>query len=163
MTGNGRTYLPNSRTCFVCGEDNHAGLQQRFYVEGDIVKTLLNPKPHHCGYANTVHGGIVATILDETMGWAANREMRRMCMTADIAVRYKSPVPGDVESLVCARVTKSAKRLVYLEGWIEGRNGQVLARAEARFMPLSAEETKLIDEHMVYRDGEERPFEGVGE
>ena len=108
-----------------------------------------------------MHGGIVATILDETMGWAANRAMRRMCMTADITVRYKMPVPGDVESVVCARVTKAAKRLVYLEGWIEGHDGQQLARAEARFMPLSAEETKLIDEHMIYRDGEERPFADV--
>ena len=25
-------------------------------------------------------------------------------------------------------------------------------------MPLSEEETKLIDEHMIYRDGDERVF-----
>jgi hypothetical protein len=49
--------------------------------------------------------------------------------------------------------------LVYLEGWIEGDNGAVLAKAEARFMPLSEEETRLIDEHMIYRDEDERPFD----
>ena len=157
MTTNGRRYLPNSKSCFVCGEENHAGLQQRFFVEDDVVKTLLNPKAHHCGYANTVHGGIVATILDETMGWAANRALQRMCITADITVRYKLPVPGDAESIVCARVTKANKRLVYLEGWIEDPGGQHLAKAEARFMPLSEEETRLIDEHMIYREGDERP------
>lgn len=161
MTENDRRYLPTSPTCFVCGEHNPAGLQQRFFVEDDVVKTVLIPKVEHCGYANTVHGGIVATILDETMGWAANRELSRMCVTADITVRYRKPVPSDMESMVCARVTKASKRLVYLEGWIEGTNGETLARAEARFMPLSAEETKHIDEHMIYRDGEERPFADV--
>lgn len=163
MSENGRRYLPTSPSCFVCGEHNQAGLQQRFFVEDDVVKTVLKPKIEHCGYANTVHGGIVATILDETMGWAANREMRRMCVTADITVRYRKPVPGDVESLVCARVTKASKRLVYLEGWIEGANGETLARAQGRFMPLSAEETKRIDKHMIYRDGEERPFADVAD
>jgi uncharacterized protein (TIGR00369 family) len=159
MTDNGRRYLPTSPTCFVCGEHNQAGLQQRFFVEDDVVKTVLRPKEHHCGYANTVHGGIVATILDETMGWAANRELRRMCITADITVRYKFPVPADVETLVCARVIKSNRRLVYLEGWIEDPDGQHLAKAEARFMPLSEEETKHIDDHMIYREHDERPFE----
>ena len=47
---NGRVFLPNSKTCFVCGEENAAGLKTRFFVENGIVKTILKPEHHHCGY-----------------------------------------------------------------------------------------------------------------
>jgi len=160
MSGNGarKRYLPNSKSCFVCGEDNPAGLRTRFWVEEGLVKTLLEPATHHCGYDNVVHGGIVATILDETMGWAANRTMGRMCVTAELKVRYVKPVPGDRTTLVCACVTKSNKRIACLEGWIEDDGGERLALSEARFLPLSQAATQEVDAHLIYRGGEERPF-----
>src|SRR5690606_33126821 len=103
-------YLPNSKTCFVCGEDNAAGLQSRFYVEGGCVKMKLRPQPHHCGYANVVHGGVVAAALDECMGWAAARAIKRMCYTGELTIRYLKPVPADGDLTVCTEV-KRANRL----------------------------------------------------
>jgi len=158
-----RVYLPNSKTCFVCGEENLAGLRLRFYVEGDAVKAVFSPMPHHCGFANVVHGGIVAALLDETMGWAANRAMTRMTMTGELTVRYMKPVPGDRESIASAEIVKLGKRMVYVTASVGDGNGATYARAEGRFLPLSAEETRLIDSHLVYRGGEERVFESLYE
>jgi uncharacterized protein (TIGR00369 family) len=160
MSGrNSKSYLPNSKSCFVCGEENAAGLQTRFYSEHDVVKAPLRPAGHHCGYANIVHGGVTAAILDECMGWAASRVIRRMCFTADLNIRYLKHVPGDRELTACARVLKSSKRLVQVQGWLEDADGVEYARAEGRFVPLSAEDTLKVDDALLYRGGEERVFD----
>jgi uncharacterized protein (TIGR00369 family) len=154
-----RVYLPNSRTCFVCGEENVAGLQLRFFVEEDRVKTTFYPKDYHCGYNNVVHGGIVAALLDETMAWAANRALSRMTVTAELNVRYLRPVPGDRETIVCAEITRSNRRIAYVRAEIVDHHRQKFATAQGSFLPLSAEETLAIDEHLLYRGGEERVFD----
>lgn len=159
----GRVYLPNSKTCFVCGEENLAGLRLRFFVEDGLVKALFRPKPHHCGYANVVHGGIVAALLDETMGWAANRALARMTLTGELVVRYLTPAPGDRESLVWAEITRTGKRLAHARSALQGHDGKVYARAEARFLPLSKEETRVIDGHLVYGKNVERVFQSLYE
>lgn len=158
-----RTYLPNSSECFVCGEDNHAGLQTRFYVEEDKVKMDLGAALHHCGYENTVHGGIVSAALDECMGWAAARAIHRMCVTAELTVRFKKRVPADHELTVVAGVEKAHRRMVNTIAHIEDETGEIYAQAEARFMPLSIKETLEVDRHLIYRDGDERVFEGLHE
>ncbi|MBI5095904.1 MAG: PaaI family thioesterase [Candidatus Hydrogenedentes bacterium] len=154
-----RTYLPNSKTCFVCGEDNPAGLQTRFYVEDGMVKTILKAQHHHCGYRNVVHGGVVAAILDECMGWAAARVIGYMCVTGDLNIRYLRPVPGDQELVVCTEVVRSSKRMVHAKGNLVGHDGTEYARGEGRFLPLSAEETLNVDDNLLYRGGEERVFD----
>ncbi|MBI2433310.1 MAG: PaaI family thioesterase [Candidatus Hydrogenedentes bacterium] len=154
-----RVYLPNSEACFVCGEENRAGLQVRFYVEDDVVKMPLTVREHHCGYKNVVHGGVVAAALDETMGWAAARSIKRMCITGELTVRYLQPVPADRELTVCGRTVRAHRRMVQTEGHIEDSQGAILARAEGRFLPLSVEETLQVDDALLYRGDEERVFD----
>ncbi len=152
-----RIPLPISEPCFVCGKDNPAGLRTEFYVVDGQVRTDFRPQPHHCGYQNTVHGGIVATILDETMGWAAARAITRMCLTGELTVRYLTPVPGDRVTTVFTEVVQSSRRMVRARGWI-AENGTIYAKAEGRFLPLSVEETLAVDDALLYRGGEERVF-----
>ncbi|MBX3179055.1 MAG: PaaI family thioesterase [Candidatus Hydrogenedentes bacterium] len=156
-------YLPNSKTCFVCGEDNHSGLRTRFYVEGERVKMPLNALEHHCGYENTVHGGVVAAALDECMGWAAARAIERMCVTAELTVRYLERVPVSPDLVVEAEVVRRHKRMVNTEARIVDGGGKVLARAEGRFLPLSVEETLEVDDYLLYRGDEERVFDTLRE
>ena len=158
---NNRNYLPNSKTCFVCGEDNASGLRTRFYVEDELVKMPLTAVQHHCGYENTVHGGVVAAALDECMGWAAARAIERMCVTAELTVRYIERVPVSPDLTVEAEVKRAHRRMVQAEARIVDSGGTVLARAEGRFLPLSAEETLEVDDALLYRGGEERVFDGL--
>jgi uncharacterized protein (TIGR00369 family) len=163
MSDNHRTYLPTSGPCFVCGEDNPAGLKTRFYVEDGYVKADLDAEAHHCGYPNTVHGGVVAAIMDETMGWAASRVCKRMCYTADLSIRYLRPTPAGRTVTVQASVTQPGKRLVAVEAALVDAEGVEYARGAARFVPLTVEQTLEVDRHLVYRGGEERVFEGLAE
>lgn len=153
-----RRYLPNSKTCFACGEENLAGLRLRFYVEGEWVRTDFDPKPHHCGYPNVVHGGVVAALLDETMGWAANRALARMTITGDLSIRFILPAPGDRRLRSSAQVIRAGKRLASVAGELTDTDGVVYARAEGRFVPLSEEQSHAIDAHLIYRGDEERLF-----
>lgn len=152
-------WLPNSHTCFVCGEGNHAGLQTRFYVEDDKVKTLLQAEEHHCGYRNTVHGGVVAAVLDECMGWAAGRAIGLMCYTGELIVRYVRPVPADRDLVVVAEVVRSSKRLAHVKGVIIDSEGVEYAKSEGRFIPLSVEQTLEVDDNLIYRGDEEQVFD----
>jgi len=152
-------HLPNSDWCFVCGEENQAGLQTRFYVEGNCVKTKLVAREHHCGYKNTIHGGIVAAVIDECMGWAAARAIGRLCLTAELTIRYLGAVPDNQELTVSTEVVKANRRLVAAKGEIRGSDGEVYARAEGKFTPLSPEETLDVDGQLNYRGDELRIFD----
>ena len=143
----------------MCGEENIAGLQTRFYVEDGVVKATLKPREHHCGYPNTVHGGVVAAILDETMGWAASCAIKRMCLTADLQVRYVNRAPADRATTVTTEVLRAGNRLVHVKSTLTGGDGEVFASAEGRFVPLSIEETLHVDDHLIYRGGELRVFD----
>ncbi|NIA16511.1 MAG: hypothetical protein GWP08_20820 [Nitrospiraceae bacterium] len=156
---NSRRHLPVSEGCFVCGISNPAGLSLRFYVEEGNVMARWRPKAHHCGYENVVHGGVVAAALDESMAWAAARVVGRMCVTGDLHVRYLSRVPGDIEIVVCAEVEKAGRRLVHVNATLRSGDGVEFADARGRFVPISAEETLATDDEMLYREGDERPFD----
>ena len=55
--------------CFGCGPNNHAGLRLTF--EEDESKLYASWEPEACfqGYINVLHGGIIATLLDEAGAW----------------------------------------------------------------------------------------------
>ncbi len=58
--------------CFGCGRLNLHGLRLRFVQEGDGVRAPFTPRLVDEGYGGVVHGGIVATLLDEAMAWACS-------------------------------------------------------------------------------------------
>jgi len=154
-----RVNLPNSKPCLVCGEDNPAGLKTRFYVEDGVVKAPLRPEPHHCGYENVVHGGIIAAILDETMGWAAARATGRMFFTGELTVRYLRPTPGDRELTASAEVVRVTSRLTEAKGVLTDEDGIEYAKSKGRFVPLSVEATLAVDDALLYHGDEERVFD----
>ena len=158
MDDSERRHLPTLRACFVCGEENHAGLQTRFYIEDGLVKGRVRPRAHHCGYENVVHGGVTAGLIDECMAWAASRAIGRMCVTGELTVRYLARVPCDRDLTVCARTTKSTRRLAYVKASLRDDDDVEYARAKGTFLPISVAETLAVDDAFVYRGDEERVF-----
>ncbi len=159
MTMPQRKPLPTSEGCFICGEENPRGLRARFYAEGEWTILPVRPDQHLCGYPGVVHGGVVAAMLDECMGWAAARAIGRMCVTAELTVRYLARTPADRTLTVRARCPRANRLLAITEAELIDESGRVYARATGKFMPLSEEETLRIDDGMRYYGGEERVFE----
>ena len=67
------TRLPvdEDHNCFACGPANPHGLHMSFMSNGEVVVSHLTVPEHRRGWNNMVHGGIISTILDEGMSWAA--------------------------------------------------------------------------------------------
>ena len=60
--------LDDDDYCFCCGRDNPVGLKLSFEETADgRMRTLWTPRKEHQGFKDIVHGGLVATVLDEVM------------------------------------------------------------------------------------------------
>ena len=68
------------RECFACGVMNDYGLKMTFESYGEMLRSFLTVKPQFRGWSNLVHGGILSTILDETMSWSAIHLMQRFIL-----------------------------------------------------------------------------------
>src|SRR5258708_40331323 len=83
--------LPHTRGCLVCGRENPYGLQLHRDVDEQtgIVSCQFTPEPRHIGFEGIVHGGLLATVLDEAMVWVATWSGKRFCVCGELNVRYR--------------------------------------------------------------------------
>ena len=87
---------PNSKMCFICGLENPVGLKLRIYeTEPGMVETTYTAPEYFQGYPGVLHGGIVATMIDEISGRSlmGTLEHGRFMFTAKIEVKYRKNVP----------------------------------------------------------------------
>ncbi|MBI4558284.1 MAG: PaaI family thioesterase [Candidatus Hydrogenedentes bacterium] len=150
--------LPNSRTCFLCGVDNSAGLKLKFYRDGQRVFTRVTLPDWLAGYQGVAHGGIVVALLDEVMGWAANCYARGATATGEIQVRFRHPTPVGEELLVDADVVKSRGRVVYTQGRLLRDGGMVCATGSAKLMKQLETSDGARNYDLVYEPGDARIF-----
>lgn len=151
MTSGDREYLPHSSGCFLCGDENACGVRTKFFVEGDAVRSRIVLPPHVNGYRNVAHGGVLAALLDESMGWAATvfGKSRRMYLTGELTVKYLAPVPVGEEIQIESRLVEDAGRIAYSEG--ELRCGdRVCVRARGKFIPMSREATVQVIPYLKF-------------
>jgi uncharacterized protein (TIGR00369 family) len=144
-----RHRLPNSASCFVCGGANPRGLGVRFEVEGETVLTRFIPHQDHCGYNDRVHGGVMASLLDEVMGWAPSVIKRRFCVAAEIIIRYLKPLPIGHPVTVRGAMTLDRGRVCETEGEIVDDSGTVYARGAGKYRPLTEEQTQEVMDYLT--------------
>jgi uncharacterized protein (TIGR00369 family) len=119
--------------CFVCDAQMPDGLKIDYQptAAGDVVGQMHCPV-HWQGYAGQVHGGIMAAILDGAMTHALFAR-GIAAVTGDLRVRYRRPLRVGATASVTARVERASDPLFILSGELK-QNGQLVARAEAKFM-----------------------------
>jgi uncharacterized protein (TIGR00369 family) len=139
---------PNSRMCLVCGLKNDHGLHASFYeLENGELLAVFRPGEEHQSYPGRLHGGIVSTILDETIGRAImiNRSEQFWGVTVEITVRFKHPVPLDRELRVIGRITRESRRVFEGTGELLLPDGTVAAEAQGRYLKLPLEKIADFD------------------
>ena len=110
------------------------------YPDGTVESRHVTA-PHHCGVDTVVHGGIQATLLDETMGVAAQLALdaaatNAPCVTAEMQLAYRRPVPMVDEVVVRARLLRVEGRDLHIEGAIVADDGTELTTAVSRWRQL---------------------------
>ncbi len=130
---------PSARWCFVCGVEGSRGLRIRFFNDGfQRVSARVTLDEPYQSYPGMAHGGILATILDETMGRALLADedaddvrRARFMFTARLEVRFRRPVPLGQEFLVRGRVDQDRGRTASVSGEIVLADGSVAVEASA--------------------------------
>lgn len=89
----------------------------------------------YSGGAGFLHGGIIATLLDEAMG-KVNRFRGVRAVTAELNVEYLKPVPAEQDIVVEAREIEKNGRNLFHMGEIRNTEGIVLARGRGRFVEM---------------------------
>lgn len=123
---------PTSLHCFACGKNNPLGLKLEWFnhYENKQIETTFTLSDDYCSYPGTVHGGIIATILDETSGRAIllNNDFNRLMVTLKMEVVYKKNTPTNTPLKAVGRVLRDGGSRAQVEGEILLPDGTVSAK-----------------------------------
>jgi acyl-coenzyme A thioesterase PaaI-like protein len=129
--------LPHTHSCFVCGESNPIGLKLRFETDGRIVQTHFVPRPEHIGFKQTVHGGLIATVLDEIMVWACAVQTKRFAFCAELNLRFINPLRPNHPVLASAELVANRRGKIFeARAELRDRSGLVIATGTGKYLPL---------------------------
>ncbi len=132
-TGDPARFFPYSP---VVGPLNAIAPPVVFTFDGERMSghgTLAAP---YTGPPGTVHGGVVAMVLDELLG-AVNACLGLGAYTGTLTVRYERPTPIGQELTFDAWVDRTEGRKVFTVGTISA-GGDVTARADGVFIRVEA-------------------------
>jgi uncharacterized protein (TIGR00369 family) len=132
---------PNpENNCFGCGGANEHGMKLAFEQDDATrrIRGVFTISPEFEGGQGFVHGGIVATLLDEVMAKVSRFE-KDYAVTGELSVEYVKPVPVGEELTVEGWETQREGRKRIRQGEIRNSSGKVLARGSAKFVEVDPE------------------------
>jgi uncharacterized protein (TIGR00369 family) len=139
--------------CFGCSPTNPSGLKMCFFAGENSVVSRLRVPLHLCGWKNIVHGGILATILDETMSWSTIHLLKRIVLTTSITVDYIKPVLAETDILSRGMVLERiSEREAVMEGAIFNERNELCVKSKGifrLFTPEAAKKLKLMSDDIL--------------
>jgi uncharacterized protein (TIGR00369 family) len=132
--------LEGGNPCFGCGEANPQGMHLRFDRDDQRQRVVgrFRLGAEYQGATGFVHGGIIATVLDEVMS-KVSRFFDVRAVTAELTIEYLKPVRVGDEIAVEGFNTRREGRQLYHEGEIRDGAGTLLARGRGRFVAVDLE------------------------
>ena len=126
--------------CFGCGPANPRGMGLAFETDAERQRIVgrFRIGPDYQGTHGFIHGGIIATVLDEAMSKVSRLSDVRT-VTAELNVEYLKPVPVDAELVVEGFQVRREGRQLYHQGEIRDAAGTLLARGRGRFVVVDPE------------------------
>ena len=143
--------LPNTDThnCFACSPVNSSGLRMKFYTDDKRVYSKVIVPGHMGGWNRIAHGGVVATILDETMGWAGIYLLEQLTLTKTMTIDFVKAIMVGEELRCKAWVQeRTGKREAIIHAAIYNADKEICAQSKSTFTMLTlalARRIKLTD------------------
>lgn len=142
--------LPHTRSCFVCGEANAAGLKLRLESDGSIVRTRFTPGAEHIGFKLVTHGGILATVLDELMAWACAVHAQRFAYCAEMTIRFVNTArPGEELIGTGELISNRRGRVFDAKADLRTHDGKVIASATGKYLPIKSADLEEMAADLV--------------
>lgn len=122
--------------CVVSGDANPMGMGVGFFRRGDEAVAHVTLGPAFEGAPDRAHGGVVAAIFDDLMGFVLHI-LGTPAFTGELTVRYLAPTPVKAEIEFRAWLRDRQERKI----WIEAEavyDGTVAATASGLFIAIPA-------------------------
>jgi uncharacterized protein (TIGR00369 family) len=136
VTADGRRYAFADHNCFACGGENPIGLGMHIELGDATARVRWTAGENHVGWSDKLHGGIIATVLDEVMAWAPS-SFDSWAVTAEMTIRYRSPATPGEELVAEARVVERRRRIYEVRGEVRAADGRLVAEGSGRYLGAS--------------------------
>lgn len=88
-----------------------------------------------CGHDGIIHGGLLATILDETLARTSFFNLpHQIGVTARLEIDYRRPVTADQVIVVETKLVEAKGRKAVVEGILRNLDGETLVQSRAVFV-----------------------------
>ena len=121
--------------CFGCGRHNPVGLHLEFERAGDGVVASYTTRREDQGFPGMLHGGLLALLLDEAMGWAMYAD-RIFAVTARMETRFRRPAVLGETVTARGRITRNRGRRIEVAGEVLDAGGASLVEASGLFLRM---------------------------
>lgn len=128
--------IADDSACLVCGSMNPIGLKAKFTTSATDCSShsVICLPAEFQGWQDVVHGGIIAALLDEACIYACHGKADQ-CVTADLQIRYRKPVPVGTEVEISGQLTDSSRKMWLTTAKLKVNN-TVHAEAQAKIFIL---------------------------
>lgn len=106
------------------------------YDDAERTCSVVLPfAPHLCNPQGSVHGGVISTAVDISMGHLCHRYLAT-AMTIEMQVRFFRPLTGT--GTATGRLLRPGRRIVHLESRVTDEEGRLVAMAAGSWHRLDA-------------------------
>src|SRR5438270_4448023 len=124
--------------CVVSGDANPMGLDVQFFREGQEAVSRVVLGPAFEGAPNRAHGGVVAAVFDDLMGFVLTIH-ESPAYTAELTVRYRRPTPVGEQIEFRSRLVDRKGRRLQIEAEATDKSGTKIATAVGLFITIPRE------------------------
>jgi len=97
-----------------------------------------------------MHGGLIATVLDEVMAWACAVGARKFAFCAELTVRFRNPIqPGEEINGMGELVANRKNKIFETKGALRNLSGEILAEATGKYLPVNANDLSQMAADLV--------------
>ena len=100
--------------CFGCSPDNPIGLKINFTIKDDIVLGEFTSHTYHMGPPDAVHGGIIATLIDESISFFGRGVLKEDVRTMRVEITFRNQAPIGERLWVEARLQEEKSRRIII-------------------------------------------------
>lgn len=100
--------------------------------------TDWTPTEHQTGFSDTVHGGLIATVLDEIMAWTCGMIGGRFAYSVDLQIRYHQPLKPDQSVVGVGIVRENRRQRIFQTEATLSVDGVEIASATGKYLAVKA-------------------------
>lgn len=124
--------------CIVSGRINPMGMMMDVHRDGERVVGRIHLGSAFEGAPERAHGGVVAAILDDIMGYVLMVQ-RTPAYTGTLEVRYAAPTPVQTDLVATAQLDRRDGRKLFITSTLADLDGTTLAEGRGLFIAIPPE------------------------